>query len=276
MAAQFKSVFTVTWTQADAADLDSAVSVCQELDAHLSVLVVERALPAVSYQYGTANAIRTGEDYAHGLGAVEKRAEEVRSRLDSTNLSVDVACAYVMAGEVDSTVAEQARCADLSIFPAQSAGGASIKSHALHGALFKSGGPVLIVPPDTVTFPNVKTALIAWDGGVPAARAVRDAIAVLQHAQKVHLVVVGDDMYPSGICAQMVSYLARHGIAVEEQEVPKQGRQISAVLLDVIKKNQSDLLVMGAYGHSRLRERLFGGTTRNMIDQTTVPILMSH
>jgi nucleotide-binding universal stress UspA family protein len=119
--------------------------------------------------------------------------------------------------------------------------------------------------------------LIAWDGGRPAARAVADALPLLALVDRVEIVTVndasGDRHLPSENIAR---HLARHGIAVELKSVPRGDLDVANALLSYAGDAGADLIVMGGYGHSRLREIVLGGTTRTILQSMTVPVLMAH
>jgi nucleotide-binding universal stress UspA family protein len=146
--------------------------------------------------------------------------------------------------------------------------------------LLDSRSPVLLLPENgRLTFPP-KRVLLAWDSSLPAANAARASLDLLAAAEGVSLVIVdplarrrtGSEQ--SG--AKMAQYLARHGANVEVNEVASGGRTVEELLLRCAEDFGADILVMGAYGRSRLRERIFGGATRSMLDMRRLPVLMAH
>lgn len=142
-----------------------------------------------------------------------------------------------------------------------------------------SGRPVLLIP-SAGTFPSIgNRVLVAWDSGREAARAVTDALPFLQRAAKVTVLAVnpgstgGHGERPG---ADIALFLARHGVRVEATESHAGEVDVGAWLLSRAFDLEADLIVMGGYGHSRMRELAFGGVTRSLLGEMTVPVLMSH
>jgi nucleotide-binding universal stress UspA family protein len=136
---------------------------------------------------------------------------------------------------------------------------------------------VLVVP--YVGEPVVKGehVLVCWDGGREAARAATDALPFLREARKVTVLTVNTGAAPSEVPgADIALYLARHGVKSEAARTPAGGIDPGNVILSRAFDYGVDLIVMGAYGHSRVREILLGGATRAILRQMTVPVLMSH
>ena len=122
--------------------------------------------------------------------------------------------------------------------------------------------------------------LAAWDGSAPAARALGDALPLLRRAERVSLAVVDPERLGGRVGEQagadIAAHLARHGVKVEVQALPSGRLATADVLLDFAADTGADLLVMGGYGHSRLRELAFGGTTRDVLGRMTVPVLLAR
>ena len=119
--------------------------------------------------------------------------------------------------------------------------------------------------------------MIAWNGSQEAVRAINDALPILQQAEKVSVVAVNPpssegDIPTAGICA----HLARHNINTEGDQVFAKDISVGDILLSRAPDQGIDLLVMGAYGHTRLREAILGGVTKHMLEHMTIPVLMSH
>jgi nucleotide-binding universal stress UspA family protein len=144
-----------------------------------------------------------------------------------------------------------------------------------------AGAPVLILPYYTDSFASIgQRALIAWDGGREAARAVRDALPFLMRAQQAFALSVRSKSSEPGefsLSTDLAAYLARHGVRVEASETFA-GADIGVgdALLARVSDHGADLVVMGAYGHSRLRELVLGGVTQTLLGHMTAPVLLSH
>ncbi|MCY1225330.1 Universal stress protein family protein [compost metagenome] len=125
-----------------------------------------------------------------------------------------------------------------------------------------------------------KKILLAWNSTIEATRAAREALEMMKTADSVNVVLVDPKAVPARNGeepgADVATYLARHGIKVTVDRLPSAGRQVNVVLLEHALDTAADLIVMGAYGHSRVRERMFGGVTKAMIESPAVPVLMVH
>ena len=148
----------------------------------------------------------------------------------------------------------------------------------IEGALFGSGRPVVIVPQTQSERLKLDMVMICWDGSRPAARAIGDSIPLLQRAKAIEIVVVTGERDKSGEITgtNMKRHLARHGITVEIKRIAADNVDVQGAILAHAKDSRADLLVMGGYGHSRLREFILGGVTRGILKSMPVPVLMSH
>ncbi|MEA2756193.1 MAG: hypothetical protein QOJ54_2482, partial [Aliidongia sp.] len=143
-----------------------------------------------------------------------------------------------------------------------------------------SGRPCLLVPHDVGPARFGSNILIAWNGSREAARATADAMPLLRAAQQVTVVqiqgAVGDPFASNLDLLAFCAHLARHEIAIETRIEATDGRSVAQALLSLGTEIGADLLVMGAYGHTRLRELVLGGVTREILVGMTMPVLMSH
>jgi nucleotide-binding universal stress UspA family protein len=145
-------------------------------------------------------------------------------------------------------------------------------------ALFESGRPVVFVPYIQKAGLKLDRVMVCWDGGRHAARAIGDAVPFLKRAGTIEVAIVAnepgkDDMVPG---ADMGHHLARHGLKVEVERIVSPDGDVANTLLSHAADTSADFLVMGGYGHSRLREFILGGATRGILTSMTVPTLMSH
>jgi nucleotide-binding universal stress UspA family protein len=173
-----------------------------------------------------------------------------------------------------------ARHADLLIFgqqdPADPA--AYIARHFLEDLLMGSGRPMILLPYAGRIERFGDAVLIAWDGGQAAARAVADALPILQRARFVEIVSVRrhrDETEPAG--RDLATYLERQNVRAEFSSLLRVPRvSTGATLLNALTDTNPDLLLLGAYGHARAEERVLGGVTRTMLESMTTPVFMSH
>ena len=147
--------------------------------------------------------------------------------------------------------------------------------------VLSAGAPVLAVPESPPATAAPRFITVGWDGGREAARAIRDALPLLRAAEQVSVACIGastaDGAEPRHLPgADLAHWLARHGVRAEAQSVSRDGLPVGTALLEWAKGQGADLLVMGAYGHSRAREWLLGGATRQVLESAALPTLFSH
>jgi nucleotide-binding universal stress UspA family protein len=170
-----------------------------------------------------------------------------------------------------------ARRFDLSVVRQAEADKPTPDQLIVEAALFDSGRPVLVVPYSLRGGIKLDRVLVCWDGSRSAARAAGDAIPFLKHAKVVEVVIVGDEVKSSEIPgADIAHHLARHGIKVDVKRIVAPSVFPESVLLSQAADSSADIMVMGGYGHSRWREFVLGGVTRNILSRMTIPTLMSH
>jgi nucleotide-binding universal stress UspA family protein len=148
----------------------------------------------------------------------------------------------------------------------------------IEGALFGSGRPVIVVPVTQKEPLKLDRIMLCWDGSRPAARAIADAIPFMARAKAIEIVVVTGERDKSGEItgANMQRHLARHAINVEIKRIGAGGADAQSAIVKHAAESGAEFIVMGGYGHSRLREFILGGVTRSMLRAMTVPVLMSH
>jgi len=177
-------------------------------------------------------------------------------------------------GHRDDVVAAHSRLSDIVVFGEGNAGAAG--GSTLEAAMMSAGRPVLIAPQKCAGEVGSKVA-IGWDESAMAAHAISAALPFLEKAKNVTILCVGEhalDPEPGGLLAD---YLALHGVAAAIHLAEKMdGRSVGGALLDQAEKLGADLLVVGGYGHSRLREFIIGGATQHIRSHATIPVLMAH
>jgi nucleotide-binding universal stress UspA family protein len=276
----------LSYPAATAADsIERAVTLAAGLGAHISGLTFELDihLPVGLY----AHPPELG-----GILAAERRKSASNAR--DLAAAFDDACARqgtmgrgasyermlerCPPGEVAGILVDHARVRDFCIFPIAAAD--QDRRALVEALMFESGRPVLLLPEGgTRQLPSsFETAAVAWDHSRPAARAVGDALPLLQAAKHVHVVtVIGEKRLhrpDSGV--ELCKHLARHGLEVTFDRVEAKGRAIGDALEAHAVERNIDLLVMGAYGHSKLREFVLGGATKSVLARPFTWTLVSH
>ena len=182
--------------------------------------------------------------------------------------------------EVPDVLADHARLRDLTILPLPQGGDVpdfDARWYA-EAVIFKSGHPAIVLPAQSRSPVAFEMVIVAWDNSWTAARAIADAVPILQKAKHVRLLTVtGEKKITSRQSAvEFAGHLKLHDISVVVDEVHAAGRPIGGVLQDQVTKHGADLIVMGAYGHSRMREFILGGATQSMLSHPPAALFLSH
>jgi nucleotide-binding universal stress UspA family protein len=261
------------------AAIDKCMAVAGDIGARVTAMAVEEDIlvrPKVTISDDLDNtaaveAVRSVSD-AHGL---LKAFDAAATRFAVRN---EQKLSRLAAADIAANVAVCARLKDLSIVPVKLNDGRSEK--LVERLIFESGRPILMCPEElaselAVTFDN---AVIAWDHTAPAARAVADALPMLQAARNVRIITATDSKTPAELesGAALVSHLAEHGIKATFETVKIEGSSIGKVFEAYVKANAIDLLVMGAYRHSRLNEIVWGGATKTVMGRPPCWVMMSR
>ncbi len=153
-----------------------------------------------------------------------------------------------------------------------------LRAALIEALLFQAGLPTLLIPYSGTREFKADKALIAWNGGPQAARAIRTAMPLLAMSKSVIVAIIDEGAPPSDEAqgTDAGAYLARHGLNVEVRTVANAHEGAGAALLNLAVEEEATWLVMGAYGHSRIRQFLLGGVTRHVLDRATIPVLMAH
>ncbi len=209
--------------------------------------------------------------------AARQTFDQCRDELDVPRAEVpmhgEVTTAFIeTVGREDDETAHRGRLADLIVVARPSAGSDVTADLTLNAALYESGRPVLVAPAELRPVIGRRIA-VAWNDSAEAARALAGALPLLTAADQVWVVTADGGGEGETSCRAAVAYLGYHGIAAETRVVLG-ARAVGDALLDGCA--EADLVVMGAYTHSRLRELILGGTTRYMLEESTLPLLMAH
>ncbi len=261
-------------------DLECAVTLCGSSQTHLSLLVVALAAPPPIGDYAVYVSDPWYEEREKDIAKLKKRTEGAKEAVAKSGISADVNSAYVEMAYLNSKVGEHAIYADLTLLGSELLSSKYMQEAVLDGALFHSRTPALLLSKKGKPTLTPKRVLVAWDSSVEASRALSESLGVLQKAEEIHVTMVDPDVSESASGAEpgadIAVYLARHGLKVIVDRLPGSGRAIADVLKQHAVDMAADLIVMGAYGHSRLRERVFGGVTKSMLEAQSLPLFMAR
>lgn len=270
--------------------LQTATRLGQACEAFVEVLHVtvdpETVIPVVAEGMSGTAVAQIVESTRQGA---EKRAEEAHRQFQDTvrNGGLKITSAEAdpqpgrfaiawtqVKGREASEAAQRGRLFDMTVLARPGEEEGSAAGVTIEAALFETGRPILIAPPDVpASFPQ--HVLLAWDASREAARAVWAARPLLEAAAQVSIVTVlegGEAANP----VELARYLARLGISADTHLVKRGKSDIGSCLLGSAVDLKADLLAMGGYGHSRVRELILGGATRGVIERAGLPILMAH
>jgi len=253
--------------------LQAALDVTRLFEGHLTCLQVT---PFDSFimgdPFGGVYALPTV------IEQVQKAAGGHREQIEARLANEGVAWDWLsFDGAPGQIIVDRARLSDLIVLSRPDKEGAYAQAAQSIAAdvLVHARSPVLAVPQASQGFDGLGTAMVAWDGSLEACHALRLTFPMLLRASSVHIVTVteGNREFPSTEAAR---YLARQGIEAEIHEWPAEGRSTATALNAAAEQLSAAYAVMGAYGHTRLREAVLGGATRDMLHDGRVPLLMAH
>ncbi|MDF2117945.1 universal stress protein [Roseiarcaceae bacterium H3SJ34-1] len=254
-----------------------AIGMADKLGAHLTALVFANDFTKPATFYGGA----TDEDIAEARERFRRAAEQATAKFSRNAARAGIRYETVteesLAEGAPQIMNEYAKLRDLMICGNDQTGLFDGKTFGEY-VLFASGRPVIVVPPGQGGPFACERILVAWDYGRPAARAAADALPLLKIAKQVFVVTVSDDkaIKSARSGTELARHFARHGVEVIVENIPQAERSIDETLLAYASARHADLIVMGGYGHSRLREFVLGGATRGMLENTDRSVLFSH
>jgi nucleotide-binding universal stress UspA family protein len=257
-----------------------AAALARQLDAHLTgvTLAFEPLIPV----YPMAAPIPTDlivaareaalRDAKDATAAFETVAKRVGVPFESRTFET-------IAGEGFGELAEACRLSDLVVVGQDNPDRQEwFRPVVIETLLFDAAAPTLVVPYAGVNELKFDRVIVAWDGGAQAARALRAAMPLLAMAKSITVLIVAEESkWATGVPgADIADHLARHGLRVEVQRLDNPVHDISSMLLNTAAEIDVDWIVMGAYGHSRVRQMFLGGVTRGILEAATVPVLLAH
>ena len=262
--------------------VDDAVALAVALGARISAIACEFKIPNIQAP-GTilGNALL---DIPAMVAAMAKKSSTNAEKLlaafqdaaEKSGIFQERILEQCLTSEAPDLFIEYARLRDLTIVPVPP--GNHVEQWYAESIIFGSGRPIVILPHARKRAFALDTVIVAWDFSRAAARAVADSLPILEKAKRTRIVTVANekvvDTKRSG--PELAKHLARHGVNVVLDVVDAAGRSIGDVLEAHVTSRDGNLLVMGAYGHSRIREFILGGATKSMLARPPVPIFLSH
>jgi nucleotide-binding universal stress UspA family protein len=212
----------------------------------------------------------------------DSKARAAIARFEETARRVGVSAETRMVSASISGAADQlgqmARRFDLAVVGQPDGERAAPEEVVDEGVLFESGRPVIFVPFIQKAALKLDRVMVCWDGGRTATRAIADAMPLLQKAKQVEIVMIAGKKLKSDDApgADLAQHLARHGLDITLKRITSPDIDVASTILSYAADTSTDFIVMGGYGHSRLREFILGGATSGILQSMTVPVLMSH
>ena len=271
----------MTDAEGDAPALHAALALAQRDGAHLDVHCVGVDPARFDAMPVGATAVLLEIDASAARDRAEALLAAARAAIPAGLDRVSIQSLVISNLGLDAAIARLARYADLVVAtrpygPGQSA----LATAVVEAEIFGSGAPVLLVPPAKLDLREpFRRPLLAWNETEESLHAVRLALPVLRAATHVDLVIVDPPPHsaersdPGGSLSLMLS---RHGIKAEVSVLANTMPRTADILLRFAREHGNDVIVMGAYGHSRFRESLMGGATRDMLEASPIPLLMAH
>ena len=240
------------------------------------------AQPAPVVAEGSAFAAGVwAEQAADHERAAQAAADAFAAAMEKRGLSCETRVVGGFEDTAGAALAVSGRYADLTVLGGRDAvHSRALADSLIDGALFDTGSPVLVIPAAGAPATLGKRPLIAWDGGPLAARSAHDALPFIAGAEEVRVAVArtyfGMARHGEEPGADVARWLAAHGASVSVEVLEPGDRSVPQALADSAKAGGCDMIVMGAFGHSRLREAIFGGVTSDMLNEPPLPLFMAH
>ncbi|MDM7969807.1 MAG: universal stress protein [Paracoccaceae bacterium] len=277
----YKTLFSVITDTALAGPvLDQAIAMATAWDAHLDVLCMGLDRTQTGFYYAGANALILQETITRAQDEARAVEAHVRKILEASDVRWGLDSGVAQLADMGRHVAQRARFSDLVILPKPYGEKRGVELEPiLESAMFDGAAPVLMVPEAGQIITAPQRILLAWNESDEALEAARTALPLLIQADSVRIVVIDPPVHsptrsdPGGLLSQ---YLSRHGVNCEIDVLSKTLPRVSDVLMRHAADVEADMIVMGAYGHSRFREAILGGATRNMLEHAKIPVFLAH
>lgn len=282
----YKSLSTFVDVSAPLSAIKSLTEFTNQTGIHLTVNVIATAPPIPIYDYGVGfhGALMLPETWQGDIEAnakeLDQKADTIKDLLKQTGALGEVAKSYCQKSLIEKKVGQLACVTDLALVNRSLFADIETLHSTISGVLFNS--PIGMVLCDDFKSPAVaaKTVFVAWNSGLPAARAVHLALPILKQADHV-IIGIFDPKASEHLDGEepgndVATWLSRHDCKVSVNQYPSGGKEIGDLILRRSKEAGADLIVMGAYGRSKMMQWIFGGTTTTIIDSSNTPVLLAH
>jgi nucleotide-binding universal stress UspA family protein len=256
----------------------AAIAVAKKFDATLIGMAAGLPRLPVEIYDAALGTVAVGPEYTEtDRKRLEAEFGKAETAFNAATKSAGLETGWrAIFGPPSSAIIQGAIAADLVIVgPGDRSLLGDLSAASAGDIVLRSGRPVLVVPDSSAAF-DPQTAVIAWKDTPEAQRALADALPFLKGAQSAFVVAIDEEEDAKSGHAQAVAFLLRHGIAAKSESIASNGAGIGDVLLSYAKQKGAGLIIAGAYGHSRVREWVFGGVTRALLMRSPVPVLFSH
>jgi nucleotide-binding universal stress UspA family protein len=256
-----------------------ALSLAEAFDARVTgtAFIYDTTIPMMAMDGGML-ASYVDELRQRAIEEASQSADRFEKTARKAGISAEVRTPDTTLPGAGDLFGKLARTCDVSVVAQPEPNKAAPEELIIEGALFGSGRPVIVVPYIQKMPLKLNRVTVCWDGSVSAARAVNDALPLLKKSNMIDLLTVDNDDNRSGEIPglDMAQHLAHKGFKVDLKRITSIDDDVASTILSFAADTSSDFLVMGGYGHSRLREFVLGGATRGMLESMTLPTLMSH
>ncbi|MEY8120164.1 universal stress protein [Falsihalocynthiibacter sp. BN13B15] len=280
------TLLVVVGRSASSVDLKPLTDPAREHNLHLSVLVLGAVppIPLYTYEVGAFSGQSIAYDWHGEVDKTNAELDQTRLQIEeylaTQGVSADVSIVSGEAVTLPDTVARRAMACDLMVLANELRQDSDLFRGLLRVTLFQAPTGVLLNGTGNASSLQPETVFVAWKVGLPAARAIRTALPILRAAKNVTVAIfdpmtnqLRDGENPGSDVAR---WLSHQGCNITIMQYPSGGEPVGTVLLKRAKEAGADLIVMGAYDHSRLREEILGGTTKTLIEQQDCAVLLSH
>lgn len=277
----YKTITTIVTAQKEIEGfLNDALALARRCEAHLDVLCLGLDRTQPGFYYAGANAMVFQDNLAQAQELASELEEQAGAALAGADTPWSVTGLTAQMVALNGLVAHRTRFSDLVVLPRPYGEEHGHECEAIvEAALFDGQTPVLILPDSHDLPERFDSVVVAWNESAEALRATRAAMPFLQSADSVTITIIDPPQHgpersdPGGALSQMLS---RHGVRADVSVLARTLPRVSDILNRQVRDKDAQLVVMGAYGHSRFRESIMGGATRHMLEVAEVPVLMAH